>query len=90
MARNGAGGNREAVSHVDDRGHHREVDDFLLAELLSRLIVDIVRHMRLGDIGDGLGPCQRGSFAIGIERSFAPGVQLVKALFGFAKGSSMQ
>ena len=37
------------------------------------------------DERDCLRPFQRGAFAIGIKRSFAPGVQLVQPLLGLAK-----
>ena len=39
--------------------------------------------------GVGLGPGQRGAFAVGKERGFAPGTQGIDALLGFAEGAGV-
>ena len=47
-------------------------------------VVDLVGHMGLADQRQRLGPLERGVFAVGVERRFAPGVEHVQTLLGLA------
>jgi len=55
----------------------------------SGLLVHIVGCMALLDVGQGLGPGQRGALASGEERRLAPGGEGVKPLLGFAVGAGV-
>src|SRR5262249_47490508 len=47
-AGNGAKGDVEPVGAVDGDDRQGQIDQFLLGELLARLIVNLVRHLRVG------------------------------------------
>ncbi len=48
------------------------------------LLMDVVGGVALADACDGFGPGEGGPLAIGIKGSFAPRVEAVKTLLGFA------
>ena len=53
-------------------------------ELLSHVLVHLVRDMTLGDQGERLGPLQRGALARRVVRRLAPRLEAVEPLFGLA------
>lgn len=65
--------NGEAVPRVDRRNKQRQVDQFLVAEMRAHRFPNGVGHMVVRDEREGFRPFQRGAFAIGEERCFAPG-----------------
>ena len=58
------------------------VHDFV--ELPAHALEQRIRHARVGQTRQCLGPLERGALAIGEERRLAPGVERVDALLGFA------
>ena len=91
--RGNAEADRHAVPAIHRGDRQRQVDQLFLAELPTRLFVDLVRHVVYGDERDGFRPGQRRSLALGEERGLAPGNERVEALFGFAarpRGLRMQ
>jgi len=76
----------EAVPEVDGRDGGREHLDFFLGKLSAHLLIDLVRYVPVVEIGDGLGPGQRGALPVVLKGCFPPGVQAVDALFGFSRG----
>ena len=83
-ARHGAKGDVEPIGGIDGDQRERQVHQFLLGELLARLVIHLVRHVVNGNQGHCLRPCQSCPLALGIERGLAPGHQFVDALFRFA------
>src|SRR3977135_642583 len=76
---------REAVPAVDDDNRKRQCDNLRFVELRFHTLVDLVRHMRVRNARDRLGPFERGALAIAEERRLPPGVEGVDALLGFAR-----
>jgi len=48
-----------------------------------------IGHLGAGDPGHGFRPSQGGAFALGVVGRFAPRIQTVKALLGFAGGAQV-
>src|SRR5574340_1280131 len=83
VAHLGAEGVGKPVPAVDRDGAERQVHDFLLSEVFACFGVKLVGHS-LADARQCLGPGERGTLAVSKERRFAPGVERVQALLGFA------
>ena len=85
-----AEGDGDAVPGVDGGDFPREVGQFLLGEMAADGVVEGVRDVAVGDVGQGLGPFQRGAFAVGVVGGFAPGVQAVEPLLAFAQTPALE
>lgn len=77
-------GDGKAVPGINHDDVDRQLDEFLICELLACLRVNIIGHVPLGDQGHRLGESQRSAFAVRVKRCFAPGIEGVQALFSFA------
>ena len=53
--------------------------------MLAHLVVHLVRHVILRDQRDGFGPSQRRAFALAKNRGFAPSIEKMHTLVGFAE-----
>ena len=74
-----------AVPGVDLCDCPAQLDDFLVTELILQCVeVGIAAAVVLDQPGHGLGPVQRGAFALAVQAGFAPGLQAVDALPGLA------
>src|SRR6266852_2353695 len=82
---NGAHRDGQAVPHIDGGRENGKVYDLFLAEVLLHFFVDGIRDVRFGNEGHGFDPRQRSAFPFGVQRGFAPGIQLIEALFGLSK-----
>src|SRR6266436_19243 len=79
---NGAHRDGQAVPHINGGRENGKVHDLFFAEVSLHFFVDGVGDVRLGNKGHGFDPRQRGAFPVGVKRGFAPGIQLIEALFG--------
>src|SRR6266404_4888007 len=79
---NGAHRDGQAVPHINGGRENGKVHDLFFAEVLLHFFVDGIRDVRFGNEGHGFDPRQRGAFPVGVKRGFAPGIQLIEALFG--------
>src|SRR5215471_12239413 len=70
-ARFGTKTDSQAVKAINSNNGQRQIYQFLLRELLVRLLIDLVRHMPLRDQCHRLGPRQRCPLTFRIERRFA-------------------
>src|ERR1700730_17138729 len=86
-ARNGARRDRQAIPHIDQRSQDRQVHNLLFAEVLLYGFVGFVWHVRLRYQGQRFRPLQCRSFALGVKRSLAPGIQFVETLLSLAESS---
>src|SRR6266436_4319256 len=82
---NGAHRDSQAVPHIDGGRENGKVHDFFFAEVLLHFFIDGIGDVRFGNESHGFDPRQRGAFPVGVKRSFAPGIQLIEALFGLSK-----
>src|SRR5690348_87542 len=82
--RHRAEGDRKPVPRVDGSDQDGQVHSLRFGEVLAELLIGIIGRMRFGDPRHRLGPGQRRSFAISVNRRLAPGVQEIKSLLGFA------
>jgi L-asparagine oxygenase len=89
LARRIAERDAEPVPTVDGHDAEREIRQFVVVELAARLLEHFVRHMAISDARHGFRPRQRGAFALGVERRFAPRVQRVEPLLGLADGAQV-
>src|SRR5690606_4798313 len=85
----GTEGDAEAVPAVDGDDREGEVDQFFFAEVFAYGVVDVVRHTVYAESGQRLGPLQRRTFAIAVERRFAPGIEQIKPLLRLARGAGI-
>lgn len=74
----------QAVPEIDHADSYRQVDPFVVAEMLLHRRIEIIRHMRFGDLRHGLGPGQRSALALREKPRLAPGRQAIRPLLGFA------
>src|SRR3546814_2471678 len=74
----------DPVPSVDRHDQQGELYLLLLRELFRHRFIDIVGRVRLGDQRQGFGPAERGTFALAVERRFAPGVEQIQALLRLA------
>src|SRR5690349_4381544 len=79
----------DPVPGVNGGDGERQGNDVFFRIVACEFFVDIVWSVALLDVREGLGPGKGRTFGVSEERSFAPGVQGVEALFGFAGGSSV-
>src|SRR5262245_14849052 len=84
-----AEGNANAVPGVDGGQRPREVGQFLFGEMSAYGVVNCIRDVTVLYVRDGLGPFQRGAFAVGVVGGFAPRVQAIEALLTFADGAGV-
>src|SRR5580704_14107480 len=89
VAGDGSQRDGQAIPRVDCCYHEREIDDLFFSEKCADLLVDRVRDMSFGDQSDGLGPCQGCALLIGVERRFAPGIELIEPLLRFAESAGV-
>ena len=75
----GTEGDGYAVPGVDGGDGPGQIGQFLVGEMGGDGVVDGVGDVAVGDVGQGLGPFQRGSLAVGVVAGFAPGIQAVEA-----------
>jgi len=74
----------QAVPGDNCRHGKRQISHLLFAKVLARVLVNSIRHVSGGDVGDRFRPGQCGPFALGVVGRFAPGVERVHALLVFA------
>src|SRR5258708_27902403 len=74
----------QPIEGVDGAEEQRDLDLLLLAEMRLESLVSLVGRAGLVDLGQGLGPGERGAFARVEERRFTPGGEHDHALRGFA------
>ena len=75
---------RDAVPAVDDVDHQGELDLLFLGELSLQGFAGAFQLVAFGEPRQGLGPAERGAFAVGVARSLAPGREQIDALLGLA------
>ena len=76
----------DPIPAVNGRNGERQVDEFDFTKMFAHSGKRFVRSVGFGNVGCGLAPGQCGSFAVGVERRFAPGIQGQQSLRGFAVG----
>src|SRR6185295_19379039 len=79
----------QAIPAVNGYDRQRKIDQLGFGELFSHALVQLVWDVVLGDERERLGPFERSSFTLGIERRFTPGREPVETLFGFAAGAGV-
>src|SRR6185437_11679857 len=79
----------DAVPSVNGDDGKRERDDFRFGEMSFHFFEGLIRYVRFGNESERFSPREGGSFALGIKRRFAPGVEFVETLFGFAGGAGV-
>ncbi len=82
--RNGAEADGKPVPGIDGRNQHRQVDRLGFGEMGADFLIDLIRRMGLRDQRHRFRPCQCGALAVSIDRRFAPGIEQIEALLGFA------
>ena len=68
-------GDIDVIGAVDGDDRHRELDQFLLAELRARLFKHLVGHIARAQQRQRFRPGKRGALALAVEGTFAPGAQ---------------
>src|ERR1700741_5244245 len=74
-----------AIPAVDRDNAQRQVDDLLLAELAARDVVHSIGHVVFPSLCERFSPLNRCALAIGVVRTFAPGIESVQPLLGLAQ-----
>ncbi len=82
--RHSAETDRNTVPPIDGDNGQGQWNQFFLIEVLLNFFVDRVWRLISADQREGFGPSQSGPLAICEERSFAPRVQRIQTLLGFA------
>src|SRR5699024_6494909 len=77
----------QAVPAVDGDDDEVQVDQLVRTEMPSDLLIDVVRHVRVGHAGDGLGPGQCGALAFAVARRLAPAAEQIQTLLVLAAGT---
>lgn len=77
-------GNVEAIPAVNGDNSQEQVHILFFIEVLANTLIEIVRNTAIGDEGDSFGELEDDTLPFCIERSFAPGIEKVDALFRFA------
>lgn len=78
------GSNRHAVPGIDSHYHHNGLRHQRFTQCRYRLLVGGIRHAAPADKGNFFGQGQQRLLLGGKQGGFAPGVEEVKALLGFA------
>ena len=76
---------RDPIPAIDGNRGSSEVDDLFFGEFLTRDFENVIGYVALRHQRDGLYPAQGGTLTRTVERRFAPGVEQVHALVGFAE-----
>ncbi len=72
---------REPVHAVDGDRSHGEIHEFLVTEMRSGVLIDVVGYAVPSESYYSFSPRQGGAFAVAVEGAFRPGAQTVQALF---------
>src|SRR5205807_591615 len=72
--------NGKAVPSIDRYNSQRQINQLLLAKVLTHLFVNGIWRVFLADQREFFGPEQGCALALGVEWRLAPGVEFVEAL----------
>src|ERR1051326_2914036 len=68
----------QAVPGIDGGNGKSKISEFLFVEVLSCILVNVIRCMGLADVGYRFGPFERRAFEVSVVRRFLPRVQSVE------------
>lgn len=82
-------GDVETVPTIDRGDGQCEVGELFVVEVTMNFFEDVVGNFVILQQCDGFCPCEGRAFLLTVKRRVAPGIQTVKALFGFAHGAEI-